>query len=177
MNLKNLKYFFFVESLNLINIDKLKKFKNIYIIYSYTKNSDFNDVIKLDRLCKKNKIKLYISNYVKKFNNIKIDGIHIPSSNRSSILSKKKNVDIIGTAHNQKEYYIKKNQGCSKIFLSPLFFTKKYSNSKILNINKFNLISKNWKSRIMALGGIRESKLNQLNLLNIVGVGSIGLFK
>lgn len=177
MKSKNFEYFFFIENLNIINIDKLKKFKNIYIIYSYTELSDFKDVVKLEKLCKKNKIKLYISNYIKKFNHIKIDGIHIPSNNKSRILSIKNGIDIIGTAHNQREYYIKKNQGCGRIFLSPLFPTKKYSNSKILNINKFNIISKNWKSKILALGGIREKNLNQLNLLNISGIGSIGLFK
>ena len=90
----------------------------MHIIYSYTKNSNFKDIISLEKFCKKNKIRFYISNYIKKLNYIKIDGIHIPSSNKSRILSMKNKIDIIGTAHNQLEYSIKKNQGCSRIFLS-----------------------------------------------------------
>ena len=177
MNLKKLEYFFFIESFNSINIDKIKKFKKMHIIYSYTKNSNFKDIISLERYCKKNKIKFYISNYIKKLNYIKIDGIHIPSSSKSRILSMKNKIDIIGTAHNQLEYSIKKNQGCSRIFLSPLFYTDKYSNNKILKINRFNLISKSWGETVFALGGVRDKNLNQLKLLKISGIGSIGLFK
>ena len=89
----------------------------------------------------------------------------------------KNKIDIIGTAHNQLEYSIKKNQGCSRIFLSPLFFTNKYSDNKILKLNRFNLISKSWSEKILALGGIREKNLNQLKILKIFGVGSMALFK
>ena len=177
MNLQKLEYFFFIENFNTINIDKIKKFKKMHIIYSYTKNSNFKDIISLEKFCKKNKIRFYISNYIKKLNYIKIDGIHIPSSNKSRILSMKNKIDIIGTAHNQLEYSIKKNQGCSRIFLSPLFFTNKYSDNKILKLNRFNLISKSWSEKILALGGIREKNLNQLKILKIFGVGSIALFK
>ena len=118
--------------------------------------------------------------FIENFNSInmdKIDGIHITSNNKSRIQSIRNKIDIIGTAHNQLEYYIKKNQGCSRIFLSPLFFTDKYSGNKILKVNKFNLISKSWGQKIMALGGIREKNLNQLKILKISGIGSITLFK
>jgi len=58
MKSKNFEYFFFIENLNIINIDKLKKFKNIYIIYYYNKIYNFKYVIKLYKLYKKKKIKL-----------------------------------------------------------------------------------------------------------------------
>jgi thiamine monophosphate synthase len=177
MNLKKLEYFFFIKNFNSININKIKKFKNMHIIYSYTKNSNFKDIINSEQFCKKNKIRFYISNYIKRLSFVKIDGIHIASNNKSPIYSVRNKIDIIGTAHNQGEYYIKKNQGCSRIFLSPLFYTDKYSNNKILKINRFNLISKSWGEKVLALGGVREKNLNQLKLLKISGIGSIGLFK
>jgi thiamine monophosphate synthase len=88
----------------------------------------------------------------------------------------KRNIEIIGTAHNQLEYNVKKEQGCSKIFLSPLFKTKKYSPNKILGINKFNLISKNWKMKILALGGIDSKKIKLLKNLKVSGFGGISFF-
>lgn len=177
MKIKELEYFYFIKNLDIININNLKKFKSICFIYSYTKNSELKKIIELQKFCKRNQIKLYISNYMQKLNQIKIDGIHISSYNKSILLNKKNGVDIIGTAHNQLEFYTKKKQGCTRIFLSPLFKTKKYSDNKILKINKFNLISKNWENRTMALGGIREKNLNQIILLNVCGIGGVTLFK
>ena len=108
MNLQKLEYFFFIENFNSINMDKIKKFKKLHIIYSYTKNSNFKDIINIEKFCKKNNIRFYISNYKKKLNFVKIDGIHIASNNKSRIQSIRNKIDIIGTAHNQLEYYIKK---------------------------------------------------------------------
>ena len=74
----------------------------------------------------------------------------------------KSKFDIIGTAHNQLDFYFKKQQGCKSIFLSPLFNTKKYSNNKILGILRFNLLSNNWGAPIYALGGINNNNIKNL---------------
>jgi hypothetical protein len=50
--------------------------------------------------------------------------------------------------------------------LSPLFFNKKYSKNKILNILKFNLIKQNWKIETCPLGGINSKNLNLIKLTN-----------
>ena len=86
-------------------------------------------------------------------------------------------MDIIGTAHNQLEFYFKKKQGCSKIFLSPLFKTKKYSDNKILSTNKFRLISREWLITKLALAGIKKKNFNKLKDLEIQGVGTASYFK
>ena len=44
--------------------------------------------------------------------------------------------------------------------LSPIFYNPKFSHNKILNLIKFNLISKNWKIKIGALGGVMYEKKN-----------------
>jgi len=177
MLLKEIKYYYFINNFNPLELKKINNNKNIFLIYYDTKQSNIEDIYKIKNFTKKNKIKLYISNYNHKFSNIKIDGIHIPSSNKKRILNLKKGLDIIGTAHNQLEFYFKKKQGCSKIFLSPLFKTKKYSDNKILNTNKFRLISREWLITKLALAGIKKGNFNKLKDIEIQGVGTASYFK
>jgi len=177
MLLKKIKYYYFINNFNPLELKEINNNKNIFLIYYDTKQSNIEDIYKIKNFAKKNKIKLYISNYNHKFSNIKIDGIHIPSSNKKRILNLKKGLDIIGTAHNQLEFYFKKKQGCSKIFLSPLFKTKKYSDNKILNTNKFRLISREWLITKLALAGIKKKNFNKLKDLEIQGVGTANYFK
>ena len=177
MFLKKIKYYYFINNFNPLELKKINNNKNLFLIYYDTKQSNIEDIYKIKNFAKKNKIKLYISNYNHRFSNIKIDGIHIPSSNKKRILNLKKGLDIIGTAHNQLEFYFKKKQGCSKIFLSPLFKTKKYSDNKILNTNKFRLISREWLITKLALAGIKEKNFNKLKDLEIQGVGTASYFK
>ena len=54
-------------------------------------------------------------------------------------------------------------QGCNIISLSPLFYNSKYSNNKILNPLKFNLIKKNWNTDVCALGGINSKNIKKIN--------------
>jgi thiamine-phosphate pyrophosphorylase len=177
MFIKKIKYFYFIENFNLKELEKIKKNQNIHIIYYYTKDSNFKDILSLESYSKKNRIKFYISNYSDKFSNIKISGIHIPSINKKKFFNLKKSFEIIGTAHNQIEFYIKKNQGCNIVFLSPIFKTQKYSDNKILGINRFKLICKYWTIPILALGGVKEKNYNNLGNLKIQGVGSASYFK
>jgi hypothetical protein len=58
-----------------------------------------------------------------------------------------------------------------------LFKTKKYSDNKILNTNKFRLISKEWLITKLALAGIKKKNLNKLKDLKIQGVGTASYFK
>ena len=83
----------------------------------------------------------------------------------------KKKIEILGKVHNQQEFYQKKKQNCDFIFLSPLFFTKKYSKNKILNISKFNLMSLHWNLKIIALGGIKDSNYKKLKMTRAAGIG------
>jgi thiamine-phosphate pyrophosphorylase len=93
-------------------------------------------------------------------------GIFIESSNKSTTkpILLRKDFKIVGSAHNQLEYNNKKNQSCEIIMLSPLFYNKKYSINKILNIHRFNLISLNWIVKPCALGGINNQTLRKVKL-------------
>ena len=64
----------------------------------------------------------------------------------------KKNLTILGSAHNQKEIREKISQKCRAIFLSPIFYVEKSIN--FLNVYKFNYLSRLNKVSILALGGI-----------------------
>jgi len=61
--------------------------------------------------------------------------------------------------------------------LSPLFYNKKYSQNKILNVCKFNLLSMGWDKKICALGGISLNNLKKLNMTRCSAVGFISLMK
>jgi len=61
--------------------------------------------------------------------------------------------------------------------LSPIFYNQKYSQNKILNVCRFNLISKNWTSKICALGGITKNNLKKIKMTKADAIGFISLIK
>jgi thiamine monophosphate synthase len=60
---------------------------------------------------------------------------------------------------------------------SPIFKTSKYSQNKILDISKFNLISKNWNVKVCALGGITNENLRKIKMTRADAIGFISLIK
>ena len=170
------KFFVFLDKYN-SEIFKNKN-KNLGIIYrNYSDRNRENQLIKIARACKKNRYQLFVSNDVKLAHKVKADGIYIPSFNKTKNFSnlEKKNVIILGSAHNQKEIHRKIIQNCRAIFLSPIFYVEKSKN--FLGIYKFNYLSYTNKTNILALGGISENNIRKLKLLYTCGFGGIGLFK
>ena len=108
----------------------------------------------------------------------KLDGIYIPSFDKRMIMNKFstiKNFEIFGSAHNLNELKIKEKQGCSTIFLSPIFKVKK--SNTYLDIFKFNVLSNNTKKDVVALGGININNLKKIKLTKSAGFASISLIK
>ena len=102
--------------------------------------------------------------------------MYIPAFNKSFkhlAFSFKKKFKIIGSAHNLKEIKIKEKQMVEFIFLSSLF--KK--NKNLLGLNKFRLLEKLTKKKVVALGGISKNNLKKLNLLNYSGFAGISFFE
>jgi thiamine monophosphate synthase len=176
LNKKN-KLFYFIKKLSEKHLNNILKYKNLNVIYVYNKDDPLNKIIYLRNFCKKNKVKFYLSNNLKITNYLKPDGIHLPAQNKRVILNIKKNIDIIGTVYNQMDCYRKIFQGCSAVFLSPIFFTNKYSYNKKLEVIKFNLLSKNWNINIIALGGIKNKNIKKISLTKTVGFGGISFFE
>ena len=169
-------FFIFVDHYN-SQIFKNKNI-NIGIIYrNYKDRNRENQLTKIAKACKKSRYKLFISNDVKLVHKVKADGIYIPSFNKTKKFSnlEKKNIIILGSAHNQREIHNKISQNCRAIFLSPLFNIKK--SKTFLGLHKFNYLSYMNKTNLLALGGISENNIRKLKLLYIKGFGGIRIFK
>ena len=151
---------------------------NIGIIYrNYNDRKRENELIKIAKACKKNRYQLFVSNDTKLALKVKADGIYVPSFNKTKYFLnlEKKNIVILGSAHNQQEIQKKISQNCSAVFLSPLFNVKK--SKKFLGLHQFNYLSYMNKINIFALGGISENNIRKLKLLYISGFGGIRIFK
>ena len=167
------KYYF----INKFDPDHIKKLdKNISIIYrNYNSNIDINLLIKIRDFCKKNRRKFYLSNNAKLAVKLNLDGVYLPSFNKSLKhlnYQIKKEFLIMGSAHNIKEIRVKEKQRTSHIFVSSIF--KKEKN--YLGFYKFKNLSKITKKKVIALGGIKKSNLKKLNMLNISGFAAIDFF-
>ena len=170
------KIYCFVDEFNLTDLSKLSK--DICIIYrNYNDIDHLDNIIKLKRFCKIRKNKLYISNNVKLSIKLGLDGVYIPSFNKTLNYKNipKKNFEIIGSAHNIKEVINKEYQGCTKIFLSPIFKTKK--NKSYLGITKFNIIRLIAKRDIISLGGINSRNIKYLRMCRVEGFAGISWIK
>jgi len=172
-------FYFFTDRLTNENKKNIIKFKNLSIIYAnneFTKNyKEFIDILKF---CKNKKIKIYYKDDIKKARKYNLNGVYLSASNKKFLsiinnLNKKSNFKIMGGAHNQKEYFLKKKQMCEDVFFSPLFKNEKYNQNQILNICKFNLMSKEWKCNLFALGGVNSSNLKKVSMTKSQGVGFI----
>jgi len=108
---------------------------------------------------------------------IKAQGIYLDSHNRNFKHLSSNKLKIIGSAHNQIEYYNKLKQGCDLIMLSPLFFNIKYSKNKVIGPIKFNLITKHWRTTAGALGGLRQENIKRLVFLKSKNFGGISFIE
>ena len=177
MHISQFNIYTFIDS---FDENKISNFSsNHSVIYrNYEHKIDLKTIFQIKKVCKRNKIKFYLANNIKLALQANLDGVYIPSFNKSLNLNnfknKRKNFTIIGSAHNISEIKFKEKQGINLIFLSPLFLTKNYKNC--LGTVKFNLISRLTNKKVIALGGIREKNLNKLKILNVVGFSGITIF-
>ena len=168
--------YYFINKFETNNITKQDKQTTIIYRNYTTRKYDKNLILELKEFCKKKRIKFYLSNNVKLAIQLDLDGAYIPSFNKSFKnlnYSYKKKFEIIGSAHNLKEIRVKESQKVSKIFISSIF--KK--NKNFLGINKFKLISKLTKKKVVALGGISKENIKKLSLLKSNGFAGISFFE
>ena len=172
----NIKYYYFIDEFSKNEIEKLSA--QISLIYrNYNKKNDPKELRKLVIHCKNNRRKVYISNNLKDAIKYNFDGLYIPSFHKQLRFQNisKRNLEIIGSAHNAIELKIKENQGCSLIFLSPIF--KNNKNKKFLDVVKTNLLKKLTKNQIVLLGGINLKTLRRSKLCAPNGIAAISWIK
>ena len=167
--------YYFINEFDTKNIDKLDKNTGI-IFRNYNSEINLKSIISLKSFCKKNGYKFFLANNIKLALKLKLDGAYIPSFNKDTkhlSYSFTKNFIILGSAHNNKEIKIKEKQLVKIIFLSSIF--KK--NKNYLGINKFKLLTKLTKIKVIALGGISFENLKKLSLINSFGFAGISFFE
>ena len=172
----NIKYYYFIDEFNKNEIEKLPA--QISLIYrNYHKKYDPKELKKLIIHCKNNRRKVYISNNLKGAIKYNFNGLYIPSFHKQLRFRNiiKKNLEIIGSAHNAIELKIKEKQGCSVIFLSPIF--KNNKDKKFLDVIKTNLLKKLTKNQIVLLGGINFKTIKRSKLCSPNGIAAISWIK
>jgi len=159
------KYFLIIESIKDIDLKNIKIRNKFFIIYRNNKKIDkLNDLLRFRQICKSKAIRFYIANDIKLAILLNSDGIYLSSLNKDLrfLNYKRKNFEIIGSAHNFREISYKMKQGCASILLSKLFIVSYDKKSPYLGVLKFNSFSK-FSKQLIPLGGIKVNNLNNLN--------------
>ena len=118
---------------------------------------------------------MFLANNIKLALKLNLDGAYIPSFNndlKHCNYNKKKKFILLGSAHSLKQIREKELQGVDAIFIASLFNKKK----TYLGFNKFKILSKLTKKRIIALGGVNKNNIKKISLLNIYGFAGISFF-
>ena len=133
---------------------------------------------KIKDMCIKQKRKFYISNNIKVAINFKLDGVYIPSFNNLNNLKNlniHKKFIILGSAHNKVQLINKEDQGCTEVFIAPVFKNEK--TNFFLGVVRFNLISNFTNIKIIALGGVNASNFKLLRSVKCSGFAAISWIK
>ena len=168
--------YYFINKFDTNIIDKQDKQTTIIYRNYNSKTIDQDLILKIKKYCRKTKVKFYLSNHIKLAIKLDLDGAYIPSFNKSTkhlAFSLKKKFNIIGSAHSIKQIRTKETQNVNSIFISSIF--KK--NKNYLGINKFKLISKLTKKKVVALGGISKKNIKKLSLLKNNEFAGISFFE
>ena len=165
------KVYFFINRINEINLDQVKKTGAILILRN-TIEIDRRNLKKFASVCKSNRIDLFVANDLKLLFFLKSNKLYLSAWNKKYYKNLKnfnKKIRIVGSAHNIKEIKEKIDQGCSEIFLSRIFKTNYKFKKTFLGCIKFNILTRFIKTSYIALGGINRKNFNRIKSLNIIG--------
>ena len=165
------RYYLIIKSIKDIDLKKIKKRQKFIIIYRNQGDAENKeDLLLFRKKCKIKSIEFYVANNLNLATNLNSDGVYLSSYNKSfrALSLKKLNFKIIGSAHSNKEIYMKIKQGCRIILFSKLFLVNYDKKSKFYGIVKFNNLLKN-NENLIPLGGINQNNLNSLKTVNSKG--------
>ncbi len=176
MHNKLLTKYYFINTLDTNNLQKQDR-ETIIIYRNYSSsNIKISKLIKLKNFLRRRGNKFFLANNFKLALKLRLDGVYIPSFNKNLnhlAYSTFLNFVVVGSAHNLKEIKIKELQQVQNIFLSSIF--KK--NKNYLGLNKFKILNKYTKKKIVALGGISKKNIKLIKLTNVSSVAGISYFK
>ena len=173
------RYYLIIENTKDIDLKNIKKRDKFSIIYrNNRKPENISDLLRFRKKCNLKSIKFYVANNLKLSVLLKADGIYLSAFNKSfkPLFLKKINYEIIGSAHDRKEMFIKTKQGCKFILFSKIFFVSYNKKASYLGVTRFNklLVDNN---NLIPLGGINVSKLNFLKNINCEGIALLSAIK
>ncbi len=154
-----------------INLDYVKKTGAILILRNPDKFNR-NDLKKFNYKCKSRNIGLFVPNNLKTLLSLRSNKFYISAYNKKQYKHLKKinpKIEIIGSAHNVAEIREKIQQGCDYIVLSRIFETSNQYKKGNLGTFKFNLLTRNFSRKFIALGGINEKNFRKIKILNVHG--------
>ena len=169
--------YYFIDKFDRDEILRLDKKINI-IFRNYKITNIDSEVKKIKKLCKSTNRKIFVAGNIKIALKYRLDGLYIPAFDNKlnyKNLNLFKNFKIIGSAHGIKEVKIKEKQGCTNIFISPIFHNPK--NNSFLGIIKFNLINLFTNVKTIALGGLNQNNIKLLKSTKVEGYASITWIK
>ena len=169
--------YYFIDKFDRDEILKLDKKINI-IFRNYKITNIDSEIKEIKNLCKLSNRKIFVAGNIKMAKKYRLDGIYIPAfDNKLNYmnLNLTKSFKIIGSAHNIKEVKIKEKQGCTNIFISPIFHNPK--NNSFLGVIKFNLINLHTDVKTIALGGLNQNNIKFLRSTKVEGYASITWIK
>ncbi len=168
---KKFNVFFITEKLNELNLDYVKKTGAILILRNIEKYKN-EELKKFNKHCSRRNIDLFISNNIKTLFLLNSHNFYISAYNKRPLKHLKKikpNIRILGSAHNFLEIKEKIDQGCDYIVLSRIFETSDKNKKGHLGTLKFNLLTRKFAKKFIALGGINKRRFKLLKMLNIFG--------
>ena len=171
-----MRKYYFINKFETNDINKQDNQTDIIYRNYASKTLDEKLILKIKEYCRKRGLKFFLSNNIKLAIKLNLDGAYIPSFNKDTrhlSFSFKKKFLLIGSAHNNREIKIKEKQNINILFLSSVF--KK--NKNYLGFNRFKLLSKFTKKKIVALGGISKKNLKKIKLLKCFGFAGISYFE
>ncbi len=176
MHIKLLTKYYFINTLDTNNLQKQDR-DTIIIYRNYSSsNIKISKLIKLKNFLRRKGNKFFLANNFKLALKLRLDGVYLPSFNKDFYhlaYSTFLNFAVVGSAHNLKEIKTKELQEVQNIFISSVF--KK--NKNYLGLNKFKILDKYTKKKVVALGGISKKNIKQIKLTNVSSIAGISYFR
>ena len=176
MHKKLLTKYYFINTLDTNNLQKQDR-ETIIIYRNYSSSIiKISKLIKLKNFLRRRGNKFFLANNFKLALKLRLDGVYIPSFNKNLnhlAYSTFLNFAVVGSAHNLKEIKTKELQKVQNIFISSVF--KK--NKNYLGLNKFKILDKYTKKKVVALGGISKKNIKQIKLTNVSSIAGISYFR
>ena len=176
MHIKLLTKYYFINTFDTNNLQKQDR-DTIIIYRNYSSsNIKISKLIKLKNFLRRKGNKFFLANNFKLALKLRLDGVYLPSFNKDFYhlaYSTFLNFTVVGSAHNLKEIKTKELQEVQNIFISSVF--KK--NKNYLGLNKFKILDKYTKKKVVALGGISKKNIKQIKLTNVSSIAGISYFR